>query len=80
MEDPKGWGLAHVLGKVAALTCITTRVSLCRSRLLGLSGHLHCWYHLQTHQDAPGNLCQGGSSLSQIQVMQDYSEDACTNS
>ena len=80
MEDPQGWGLAHILGQLSlsfsllkSHTAFTPCLTSCRNCLSGLPSHLHHWHHLQTHQDASGNLRERRSRLPQIQIRNTHS-------
>ena len=66
-EDPKGWGLAHVLGWSRPSRSVLT-IKSCRDCFSHLSLDIHSRHHLQAHQDAPGDIREGRPSLSQIQV------------
>ena len=76
VEDPKGWGLAHVLGE-ALLSQISVRtyrlyLECCRNCLTGVSCYLHHRHHVQTHQDAHGDIRQGRPCLPQVQITHFY--------
>lgn len=81
VEDPKGWGLAHVLGTLCGLCLIHTklptddlyirikRMNAFRSCISSLPSYLHHWHYLQTDQNAHGNLRERRPCVFKIQIV-----------
>ena len=59
VDPPEGWGLAHVLGmgiKWKYHIFLMYHIYF-RNNISDMPCNIHHWHYIQTHQNAPWNLC-----------------------